>query len=62
MIILKKETISNIEHWAIFILVSLTLTLKIVEASSISTLEVIKKNPNISQYSRLVQTGYLFER
>jgi len=40
----------------------LTLTLKVVEASSESSLKVIIKNPEISQYSRLVQTGYLFER
>ena len=62
MTIAKKDTLRNASHWAIFIVAALTLTLKVVEASSESSLKVIIKNPEISQYSRLVQTGYLFER
>jgi len=62
MIFIKKETVRDIAYWAIFIVAALTLTLKVVEAVSVNTLELLKKNPNISQHSRLVQTGYLFER
>jgi hypothetical protein len=62
MSVIKKDTKRDIGYLAIFIVAALTLTIKIVEVSSANTLEVIVKNPEISQYSRLVQTGYFFER
>jgi len=62
MTIAKRDTLRNAAHWAIFIVAALTLTIKILEVSASNTLDIVIQNPEISQYSRLVQTGYLFER
>jgi hypothetical protein len=58
----NKDVVRNIGHWSIFIVAALTLTIKILEVSASNTLDIVIQNPEISQYSRLVQTGYLFER
>jgi hypothetical protein len=58
----KKDIVRNVGHWAIFLVAALTLTIKILEVSASNTLDIVVQNPEISQYSRLVQTGYLFER
>jgi hypothetical protein len=58
----NKDIVRNIGHWSIFVLAALTLTIKILEVSASNTLDIVIENPEISQYSRLVQTGYLFER
>ena len=62
MTIAKRDTLRNAAHWAIFIVAALTLTIKILEVSASNTLDIVIQNPEISQYSRLVKTGYLFER
>jgi hypothetical protein len=59
---IKKKEIRTIAYWSIFILASLTLTLKILEVSSAQTLRIIVKYPDSGQYSYLVQNGYLLER
>ena len=46
-------------RWAVFIFVSFAITLKIVEVSAYETTRVILHNPEVGQYSYLVNYGYL---
>lgn len=56
---LNTHRVRYILRWAIFILFSLGLTLKIVEVSAYETTRIIMHNPEVGQYSYLVNYGYL---
>lgn len=56
--ILKNE-VAYALRWGVFLMASLTLALKIAEASAYETTKVILKNPEVTSYSILVKAGYL---
>ena len=52
---LDKEKVRDIIHWAIFVMVAVTITLKIVEVSAYESLQLLIENPDAAQYSYLVK-------
>ena len=54
-----KKNITQSLRWSIFIMSAITLTAKIVETTAYASLEIITKNPEIAQYSTLVNSWYL---
>jgi hypothetical protein len=51
-----KKNITQSLRWSIFIMSAITLTAKIVETTAYASLEIITKNPEIAQYSTLVNS------
>jgi len=45
---LKKEKIRNYSHWAIFVMVAVTMTLKIMEISAYESLKLLIDNPELA--------------
>ena len=56
---INKLFIKQVLHWAIFLLTSIALTMKIVEVSAYETSRIILHNPEVGQYAQLVNYGYL---
>ncbi len=54
-----KTHIIHSLRWMIAGLTALTLSIKIAEVSAYETLQLLIENPELAQYSTLVQTGYL---
>ena len=62
---MKKRTKNHITQtlrWSVFVMAALTMGIKIAEASAYSSLQLILENPEIAQFSTLVNSGYLFIR
>jgi hypothetical protein len=55
-----KEQITQVLRWAVFVMAALTMSIKIAEVSAYNSLKLILENPEIAQYSTLVNSGYLF--
>ena len=55
-----KGYITQGGRWAIVVMAALTVSLKIAEASAHETLKLIVANPELAQYTTLVNSGYLF--
>lgn len=56
---ITREEVGNILRWAVFIVASGTLAIKIAEVSAMETVKLIMANPEIAQTSILVNYGYL---
>ncbi|MBT3728609.1 hypothetical protein HOF65_02715 [bacterium] len=62
---MKKRTKNKITQslrWSVFIMAAATMSIKIAEAAAYSSLQIIVENPEIAQYSTLVNSGYLLIR
>ena len=62
---MKKRTKNKITQslrWSVFIMAAVTMSIKIAEAAAYSSLQIIVENPEIAQYSTLVNSGYLLIR
>ena len=60
---MKKSTKKHITQslrWSVFIMSALTMSIKIAEVSAYNTLQVIIENPEVAQYSTLVNSWLLF--
>lgn len=59
---MKKSTknyITQSLRWSVFIMAALTMSIKIAEVSAYNSLQIIIANPEIAQYSTLVNSGFL---
>ena len=59
---MKKSTKKHITQglrWSVFTMSALTLSIKIAEVSAYNSLQMIIENPEIAQYSTLVNSGFL---
>lgn len=59
---MKKRTKRHITQslrWSVFIMAALTMWLKIAETAAYGSFQIILANPDIGQYSSLVNNGYL---
>lgn len=54
-----KEQVTQGLRWAVFVMAALTMSIKIAEVSAYNTLKLIVENPEMAQYSTLVNSGYL---
>lgn len=59
--ITKKQAVQAL-RWSVFVMAAVTLGISIAEASAYNSLQLIIRNPEIAQYSTLVNSGYLFIR
>lgn len=57
-VLINKYIVRQGLYWAIFILTSVTITMKIVEVSAFESYKVILRTPDIGQYSRMVNYWY----
>ncbi len=56
---INKHYVAQTLRWTVFLFVSVGITLKIVEVSAYETTRIIIHNPEVGQYSNLVNYGYL---
>ena len=54
-----KKHITQSLRWAVFIMAALTMGIKVAEVSAYNSLQLIIDNPEIAQYSTLVNSWYL---
>jgi hypothetical protein len=57
-IVVTRRQAAYTLRWMLFIMTSLTMTLKVVEASAHNTYEQILKTPELAQYSSLAQSSF----
>jgi hypothetical protein len=53
------DLVSQILRWSVFIMASVTMSLSIANVAAYNSLQLISKNPEIAQYSTLVNSGYI---
>jgi hypothetical protein len=57
---ITKTQITQGLRWSVFIMAALTMSIKIAEVSAYNSFRIIVENPDIAQFSTLVNSGYLF--
>ncbi|MFK7779741.1 MAG: hypothetical protein QM490_01215 [Candidatus Gracilibacteria bacterium] len=57
---ITKAQVTQGLRWSVFIMAALTMSIKIAEVSAYNSFKMIIENPEIAQYSTLVNSGYLF--
>lgn len=62
MLKITKEQVTQGLRWGVFVLAALTMSIKIAEVSAYNSFRIIVENPEVAQYSTLVNSGYLFIR
>ncbi len=59
---ITKTRITQSLRWSVFVMAALTMGLRIAEAAAYNSFIMILENPEIAQYSTLVNSGYLLIR
>lgn len=59
---IRKKHLRQISYWAIFILASVAMAVKIADASAKESLKLFLDNPECAQYSDLVIHWYFREQ
>jgi len=54
-----KQHITQILRWSVFVMVATTMGISIASTSAYNSLQLFLKNPEIAQFSTLVNSGYL---
>lgn len=57
---LTKKHLTQGLRWSLFIMTVITTSLKIAEVSAYNSLQIIVNNPEIAQYSSIVNGWYFF--
>lgn len=57
---ITKARITQALRWSVFVMAALTMSIKIAEVSAYNSFKIIVENPDVAQYSTLVNSGYLF--
>ncbi len=57
-----KKQITQTLRWSVFVMSAFTLAISIADASAYNSLQLIIRNPEIAQFSTLVNSWYLFFR
>jgi hypothetical protein len=56
---ITKTQITQGLRWAVFVMAALTMSIKIAEVAAYNSFRTIVENPEIAQFSTLVNSGYL---
>ncbi|MDP2090881.1 MAG: hypothetical protein Q8K30_04765 [Candidatus Gracilibacteria bacterium] len=59
---ITKKQAAQVLRWSVFCMAALTMGISIAEAAAYNSLQLIIRNPEIAQFSTLVNSGYLFFR
>ncbi|MDD2871800.1 MAG: hypothetical protein PHS49_07470 [Candidatus Gracilibacteria bacterium] len=59
---ITKQQVTQALRWSVFVMAAFTMATSIAEAAAYNSLQLIIRNPEIAQYSSLVNSGYLFFR
>lgn len=59
---ITKKQVAQTLRWSVFVMAAVTMGLSIADAAAYNSLQLIMRNPEIAQYSNLVNSGYLFFR
>lgn len=57
-----KRRITQSMRWSVFIMTALTMAIKIAETAAYESFKILVENPDIAEFSTLVNSGYLLIR
>lgn len=55
----KMEYLTQVLRWSVFIMASIAMSMSIANVAAYNSLQLIAKNPEIAQFSTLVNSSYI---